>query len=84
LNEVAAQGRFLPSSEGIRILSIQPMSIFAKLGLQGRDTVQSVNGIELSSPDRAIAAYASLRNASHLTLGARRSGGELTFDYVIR
>jgi general secretion pathway protein C len=68
---------------GLRIFSLQPDSALALLGFKGSDILRTVNGLSLSSPERALEAYGHLRDAIHVTVGVERDGKPLALDYWI-
>lgn len=51
---------------GFKLYAIRPCSIAARLGFESGDTVQSLNGLELTSPENALEAYLRLRTASEI------------------
>ncbi|MSP59008.1 MAG: hypothetical protein EXR72_01485 [Myxococcales bacterium] len=86
---LATSARFVPSIKdgrpnGFKLYAIRPNSIFGKIGLQNGDTVKSINGMEMSSPDQALGVYTKVRTASHLTVSVERRGETATLDYTIR
>jgi general secretion pathway protein C len=86
---LATAARFVPSIKdgkpnGFKLYAIRPNSIFGKIGLQNGDTVKAINGLDMSTPDKALEVYTKLRNASHLTVQVERRGESLTLDYTIR
>jgi len=87
--ELATSARFVPSVKdgrpnGFKLYAIRPTSIFGKIGLQNGDTIKSINGMEMASPDQALSIYSKLRTASHLTVSLERRGETTTLDYTIR
>lgn len=86
---LATAARFVPSVKdghpnGFKLYAIRPSSIFGKIGLQNGDTIKAINGMEMSSPDQALAVYSKLRAASHLSVMVERRGETITLDYSIR
>ena len=80
---------FVPSlisgrPNGFKLFAIRPQSIFGRIGLQNGDTILTINGSEMTTPDAALALYTQLRNASHLAVQVQRRGETLTLDYTIR
>lgn len=69
---------------GFALTKVRRGSIFARLGLREGDLVDSVNGLAVSSPALAMAAFWTLRNADHFTVRIVRHGEPLTLDYWIR
>ena len=68
---VAKGARVVPAvkngkPDGFKLYAIRPSSVYAKLGLQNGDTLQSINGFELTSADKALEVYTKLREATSL------------------
>jgi general secretion pathway protein C len=83
--QAAAGGaRILPRQDGLRVMRVRPDSAHARLGLKSGDTIQSVNGIELSSGDKMLEAITQLRNESNISLTLNRRGQPVTLSYRIR
>ncbi|MGI6394998.1 MAG: type II secretion system protein GspC [bacterium] len=85
LNALARQARIVPSKKdnGFKVFSITKDSLYSKIGIQNGDVIKSINGIELSSPDKALEAYSRLQSASALSLDIVRRGKNETLEYVI-
>jgi general secretion pathway protein C len=71
-------------SAGFRLFSIRPEGPFAKIGLQNGDVISAINGLDMSSPDKALEVYTKLKTANHLSVGVERNGQKITQDYNIR
>ena len=69
---------------GFRLFSVRPDGPFAKIGLQNGDVISAINGLEMTSPDKALEVYTKLRSASHLSVGLERNGQKITKEYNIR
>ena len=69
---------------GFRLYSVRPEGPFAKIGMQNGDVISAINGMEITSPEKALEVYAKLKSASHLSLGLERNGQRITKDYSIR
>lgn len=86
---VARQARIVPSikdgkANGFKMYAIRPNSVFAKIGLQNGDTIQSINGFDMSSPDKALEVYTKVRSASNLQISILRRGQPVQMDYSIK
>ena len=46
---------------GVKIYPIEPDSIFSKIGLKNGDVIKEVDGMEISSPEQAIAIFKKLK-----------------------
>ena len=71
-------------SAGFRLLSIKPDGPFGVIGLQNGDVISAINGLEMTSPDKALEVYTKLKTANHLSVGLERNGQKVTMDYNIR
>jgi general secretion pathway protein C len=88
-NLVARGARIVPSikdgkANGFKVYAIRPNSAFAKIGLQNGDTLHSVNGFEMTSPDKALEVYTKVKSANNLTVSMTRRGQPLTMEYSIK
>jgi general secretion pathway protein C len=71
-----ARGRTYP-----RLFGVRPDSLLGMLGFQEGDCLESINGFDLSTPERALEAYAWLRTADVLEAQVRRGGRIVTLLY---
>lgn len=69
---------------GFRLFAVRPEGPFSMIGMQNGDIISSINGLEITSPEKALEVYAKLKSASHLSLGMERNGQKITKDYNIR
>jgi general secretion pathway protein C len=69
---------------GFRLFAVRPDGPFAFIGMQNGDILSSINGLEITSPEKALEVYAKLKSASHLSLGMERNGQKITKEYNIR
>ena len=86
---LARSARVVPSTKdgkpnGFKLYAIRPGSMYDLIGLKNGDTVHSINGLEMSTPDKALEVYTRVRNASHLTINFTRGSDPVTHDYDIR
>ena len=70
--------------DGFKLYAIRPNSAFAKLGLSNGDTLQSINGFELTSADKALEVYTKLREATSLEVDVTRRGKPMSLNYSIK
>lgn len=91
LSSILNQARMVPNIipgtggqvSGFRFVSIQPGSIYEKLGFKPMDVIKSVNGEPVNSPTKAMELYNALKSDSGVTLSVDRGGREETFKYNI-
>lgn len=86
---VAKGARVVPAvkngkPDGFKLYAIRPSSVYAKLGLTNGDTLQAINGFELTSADKALEVYTKLREATQLEVEVTRRGKPMTLKYSIR
>lgn len=78
-----AQVRVIPHEENGRVVAlkmygIRRSSFMGLLGFQNGDGLRSINGHDLTSPDRALEAYARLRSENELRVQLQRRGQTIT------
>jgi general secretion pathway protein C len=83
------QARIVPEQEngkvaGIRLFGVRPDTLLGVLGMENGDRLQTINGFDMASPEKALEAYARLRTADHLTMQLNRKGQNLNCDYNIK
>jgi general secretion pathway protein C len=89
MNLLSRSARIVPEirdgrAAGFRLYSVRPEGPFAKIGMQNGDVISSINGLEITSPEKALEVYAKLKSASHLSIGLERNGQRITKEYGIR
>jgi len=87
--DLMRSARIVPEKEGdkvvgIRLFGVRPDSLLGTLGLENGDRLQSINGMEMSDPQRALEAYARLRSADKLSVSVNRRGKPMTIDFNIK
>lgn len=87
--DLMRSARIVPEKEGdkvvgIRMFGIRPDSLLGTLGLENGDRLSSINGFEMSDPQKALEAYARLRTADHLTVSVNRKGKPMNIDFNIK
>lgn len=69
---------------GIRLFGIRPDAVLGKLGIQNGDRVESVNGFDISGPDKALEAFVRVRTAGEISLKIVRRGQPVTIDLHVK
>jgi general secretion pathway protein C len=87
--ELMRQARIVPEQEngkmvGIRLFGVRPDTLLGVLGMENGDRLQTINGFDMTSPEKALEAYARLRTADHLTVSVNRRGQDMNLDYNIK
>lgn len=81
--------RIVPEKEGdriagLRMFGIRPGSLFSLIGMENGDRLNSINGFEMSDPQKALEAYAKLQRADHLTVSLQRGGKPMNIDFNVK
>src|SRR5262249_2443047 len=87
--ELMRSARIVPEQEngkvvGIRLFGIRSETLLGTLGLENGDRLQTINGFDMASPEKALEAYARLRAADHLTVQVNRRGQNVNLDFNIK
>lgn len=87
--ELMKQARIVPEQEngkvvGIRLFGVRPDTLLGTLGMENGDRLQAINGFDMTSPEKALEAYARLRVADHLTVQVNRKGSNMNLDYNVK
>jgi type II secretion system protein C len=89
INQFMTQVRLIPffegnKSAGYRIAAIRPGTTFERLGFQGGDVLQQVNGLDLSSPEKIATIFQNLKDEKKVSVNILRQGQKNTLTYEIR
>jgi general secretion pathway protein C len=87
--ELMKSARIVPEQKdgkvlGVRLFGIRPDTLLGTLGLQNGDRLETINGFNMASPEKALEAYARLRTASNLNVKVNRRGQPVSIDYRIK
>jgi len=88
-NQFMSQIRMIPyfegnKSSGYRIAAIRPGTTFERLGFQGGDILQQVNGVDLSTPEKLYTVFQNLKDEKKVSVNILRQGQKSTLTYEIR
>lgn len=83
--KLGRQARFLKRKDGVRVYAVRANSLLAKLGVKNGDTINSVNGSEISmQPDKALELMMKLKSANNIEVAVTRGGKSQSLNYTIR
>jgi general secretion pathway protein C len=87
--ELMKSARIVPETKdgkvlGIRLFGIRPDTLLGTLGLQNGDRLESINGFNMGSPEKALEAYARLRTAPKLDVSVNRRGSPVAIAFNIK
>ena len=86
--QFAHAARIVPSithgqPRGFKLYAIKPSSIFAMLGIHNGDTLVAINDLELTSAEKALTVYSTVKATSEFRVTILRQGVELVLTYII-
>ncbi len=87
--DLMRQARIVPEQEngkvvGIRLFGVRQDTLLGVLGMENGDRLQTINGFDIASPEKALEAYARLRTADKLNITLNRRGQNMNLDYNIK
>ncbi|MBM4360311.1 MAG: general secretion pathway protein GspC, partial [Deltaproteobacteria bacterium] len=87
--ELMKTARIVPDKQGdkvmgIRLFGIRSGTLLSTLGLKNGDRLESINGFDMSDPQKALEAYGRLRTADALKVKLNRGGSPLNIDFKIQ
>lgn len=86
--DLVSGARFLPvvvdgGVAAVRAFGVRRGGTLAQLGIQNGDTIETLNGISLATPDTALEAYAQGSKSKKLVLGIERRGAHMDLHYLV-
>ncbi|MGC4063564.1 MAG: type II secretion system protein GspC [Polyangiaceae bacterium] len=87
--ELMKSARVVPDTQdgkvvGVRLFGIRPDTLLGTLGIQNGDRLETINGFDMASPEKALEAYMRLRTADGLKVQVNRRGTPMVIDYKIK
>ncbi len=87
--ELMKSARIVPEKKdgkvvGIRMFGVRPDTLLGTLGFQNGDRLETINGFNMASPEKALQAYARLRTANNLNVKISRRGKPMSIDFRIK
>lgn len=71
-------------TNGIKLISVQPGSVYTKLGLQSGDVLQSINGEQIKNQQHAMELMEKFRGSDGVSIELERRGRKEKLDYKIK
>jgi hypothetical protein len=86
--DLLRSSRIVPEVEngrvvGVRLWGVRPNTLPGRFGFEDGDRLESINGVSLHTPSRALAAYAQFRTASEVSIVVTRRGERIRLDYHV-
>jgi len=76
-------GRVVPG-KGLRLQRAAQNTILSQLGLQKGDMVTTVNGFDMTQPDKVMEVYGKLKTSKSVQVVVERDGKPMTLDYKVK
>jgi general secretion pathway protein C len=82
-------GKVIPNMQdgkidGFKIFGIRKKSLWAELGFNNGDVINSINGKPLSGPSAALGMFSEFKGADSISVNLSRSGKSMNIDLNIR
>lgn len=87
--ELMRSARIVPEQKdgkvvGVRLFGVRPETLLGTLGFTNGDRLESINGFNMGSPEKALEAYARLRTANNLKVQLNRRGKPVTIEMKVK
>jgi general secretion pathway protein C len=84
--QLMRSARIMPNKNGagVKLYGIRNGTLLHHLGMQNGDSLLSINGFDMSDPQKALEAYGRLRTASELTVKFERGGQTKSTSFNIQ
>lgn len=69
---------------GIKLFGVRKGTLLDHLGIKNGDRLESINGFQMSDPQKALEAYGRLRSANKLSVKINRGGKPQSLDFNIQ
>ena len=66
---------------GVRLFGVRPDMLLGRMGIENGDRLESVNGLDVCTPERALGAYARLRSARDISVVLTRRDSRMQLVY---
>lgn len=88
LATLGRQARVIPHykdgrPQGFKIVGVRPGSLYSHIGVRSGDVIKSVNGEEITSPNKALELYERLKNSDNVNVDVERRGRPVALEYKI-
>ena len=60
------------------------VKLHLSVSLAEHDTIHSINGFEITSPDKALEVYTKVKSANSLSVQITRRGAPVSMEYQIK
>jgi general secretion pathway protein C len=76
-------GRVVPG-KGLRLQRAAQTTVLAQLGLKKGDMITTINGYDMTQPDKAMEVYGKLKTSQSVKIVLERDGKPMTIDLTVK
>jgi general secretion pathway protein C len=69
---------------GLKLVGVKPDSLLGAIGLLDGDRLEAINGLDITTPEKALEAYARVRTGEKFSVRLTRGGAPMTIDYAVK
>jgi len=86
---LAKQAQIVPNykdgkNHGIKLIGVQPSSVYSKIGIQNGDIVLGISGQKIDSQARALQLLDNMRSQNNVKIEVERRGKTQTIEYTVK
>ncbi len=70
--------------QGIRLQRSAQTTVLGQLGMKKGDLVKTINGFDMTNPDKSMEAYAKMKTSKKVQVVLERDGQPVTLDYTLK
>lgn len=82
-SKLLTQARAVPKKDGLRFISVQPSSVFFKIGLRNGDILHTINEVELNDMKNVWSIFEQLKGETEFIINFTRKGNKHSYSYNI-
>ncbi len=82
-SKLFTQARAIPKKDGLRFVSVQPSSVFFKIGLRNGDTLHTINEVELNDMKNVWSVFEQLKDETKFIINFTRKGNKHSYSYNV-
>lgn len=86
---LAKQAQIVPNykdgkNHGIKLIGVQPASVYSKIGIQNGDIVLGIGGQKIDSQAKALQLLDNMRSQNNVKIEVERRGKTQTIEYTVK
>ena len=86
---LAKQAQIVPNykdgkNHGIKLIGVQPSSVYSKIGIQNGDIVLGISGQKIDSQAKALQLLDNMRSQNNVKIEIERRGKTQSIEYTVK